>query len=121
MNGACYAGNVALLTTGHETAIFNLAIQANPLAPPSAAGSDKGAPIVILGTRLTMVDCVLSLSRDGHPGPIIAMSQRGLLSKMHCRVDPLRIEETDVPFGAGASRLLYWFRNRIHAPAIALA
>lgn len=91
-NGVCYAGDVAILATGHETPISSLFLQANPWAPPSAAGIDKGAPILILGTGLTMVDYVLSLLHDGYQGPIVAMSRRGLLSKAHRRVDALRIE-----------------------------
>ncbi|MEE4417601.1 FAD-dependent oxidoreductase, partial [Klebsiella pneumoniae] len=56
---------------------------------------------------------VLSLLRDGHRGPIIAMSRRGLLAKPHRRVDAQRIEEAEIPFGASISSLLRWLRLRI--------
>lgn len=60
-----------------------------------------------------MVDYVLSLLRDGHGGPIIAMSRRGLLARPHRRVDAVHIAETEVPFGASISRLLRWLRDRV--------
>jgi uncharacterized NAD(P)/FAD-binding protein YdhS len=76
---------------------------------------DKDTTVLILGTGLTMIDYVLSLLRDGHRGQIIAMSRRGLLAKAHRRTDPLRIDESDVPFGESARRLLRWLRDRIDA------
>ena len=84
-----------------------------PWAPPSAAPIDADATVLLLGTGLTMVDYVLSLLRDGHRGPIIAMSRRGLLAKPHRRVDAQRIEEAEIPFGASISSLLRWLRLRI--------
>lgn len=38
-----------------------------------------------------MVDYVLSLLRDGHRGPIVAMSRRGLLAKPHRHVELMRL------------------------------
>jgi len=80
--------------------------------------SIKDATVLILGTGLTMVDYVLSLLRDGYKGPIVAISRRGLLSMAHRRVEPARIDEADIPFGASARRLLRWFRNRIDAHVV---
>jgi uncharacterized NAD(P)/FAD-binding protein YdhS len=71
--------------------------------------------VLILGTGLTMADYVLSLLRDDHRGPIIAMSRLGLLAKSHRRVPPMRIENTEIPFGASISQLLRWFRGRVRA------
>jgi uncharacterized NAD(P)/FAD-binding protein YdhS len=112
-DGTRHGADVAILATGHDTAISRLACHAPSWTPPSAAGVDRGAPVLILGTGLTMVDYVLSLLFDGHQGPIVAMSRRGLLSKAHLRVDPMRIEEAEVPFGTSSARLLRWFRHRI--------
>jgi uncharacterized NAD(P)/FAD-binding protein YdhS len=64
-----------------------------------------------------MVDYVLSLLGDGHRGPIIAMSRRGLLAKAHRRADPVRIGEAEIPFGVDVSRLLRWFRGRVETHA----
>jgi len=43
------------------------------------------------------------------------MSRRGLLPKPHRRVEPLRIEAADVPFGADLTVLLRWFRRLAEA------
>jgi uncharacterized NAD(P)/FAD-binding protein YdhS len=114
-DGRRYVGNVAILATGHDTVKSNLTCYADPWAPPSATRVDKDATVLILGTGLTMVDYVLSLLRDGYKGPIVAISRRGLLSMAHRRVDPSRIDEADIPFGASTSRLLRWVRHRIEA------
>jgi len=58
---------------------------------------------------------VLMRLRKGHRGPIVAMSRRGLLSKAHRRVEPLLIDESEVPFGSSTSELLRWLRGRIDA------
>ncbi|HLG83350.1 MAG TPA: FAD/NAD(P)-binding protein [Bradyrhizobium sp.] len=114
-DGRQLAGDIAILATGHDPAVLRMACQADPWAPPSAAGIDKDATILILGTGLTAIDYVLTLLADGHRGPVIAMSRRGLMARAHRRVDPVRIDEAEVPFGASASHLLRWFRRRVDA------
>jgi uncharacterized NAD(P)/FAD-binding protein YdhS len=113
-DGSSHTGDVAVLATGNESPVAKFPCDLDPWAPPSTA-VDKNATVLILGTGLTMIDYVLSLLRDGHRGQIIAMSRRGLLAKAHRRTDPTRIDESDVPFGASASRLLRWLRERIDA------
>ena len=109
-----YVGDIAVLATGHDVRSCSPGY-ADPWVLPSSAGIDPDATILILGTGLTMVDYVQSVVQDGHRGPIVAMSRRGLLTKPHRRVDPIRIDEADVPFGAGISHLLRWFRSRVDA------
>jgi uncharacterized NAD(P)/FAD-binding protein YdhS len=113
-DGRFYIGDIAVLATGHDVRSCSPGY-ADPWVLPSSAGIDPDATILILGTGLTMVDYVQSVVQDGHRGPIVAMSRRGLLTKPHRRVDPIRIDEADVPFGAGISHLLRWFRSRVGA------
>jgi uncharacterized NAD(P)/FAD-binding protein YdhS len=114
-NGAQLIGDVAIVATGHDSRKAPAACYADPWTPPSVAAIDRDAAVLILGTGLTMVDYVLSLLREGHRGPIVALSRRGLMPKAHRRVPPLRIDETQVPFGADASQLLRWFRHHVDA------
>lgn len=46
------------------------------------------APVLLVGTGLTMVDTALSLSRRGHRGVIYALSRHGLLPARHERTIP---------------------------------
>jgi uncharacterized NAD(P)/FAD-binding protein YdhS len=112
-SGAELAGDIAILATGHDSRKRPAACYANPWTPPSAAGIRKDHSVLILGSGLTMVDYVLSLLRDGHTGPIVAMSRRGLMPKAHRRVPPLSIDEKQIPFGASASELLRWLRRLV--------
>ncbi|MBH5396427.1 hypothetical protein HZZ13_01170 [Bradyrhizobium sp. CNPSo 4010] len=111
-DGRALLGDAVILATGHDTRASSPG-HADPWASPSAAPISPDATVLILGTGLTMVDYVLSLLRDGHRGPIIAMSLRGVLARPRRRVDAVPIAETEVPFGAGINRLLRWLRDRI--------
>jgi uncharacterized NAD(P)/FAD-binding protein YdhS len=116
-DGSRLVGDIAVLATGHDAATARSAWHANPWISPSVPGFGKDATVLILGTGLTMADYVLSLLHEGHRGPIVAMSRRGLMAKAHRRTAPLALREDEVPFGAGASTLLRWFRRRIAAHA----
>jgi uncharacterized NAD(P)/FAD-binding protein YdhS len=112
-DGTRLVSDVAVLAIGHDTAKLSAPCYADPWAPPAAADLNGEATVLIFGTGLTMIDYVLTLLREGHRGSIIAMSRRGLLSKAHRRVEALRIDEAEVPFGAPISQLLCWFRHRV--------
>lgn len=54
------------------------------------AAIDADAPVLILGTGLTMVDTVLALEDQGHRGPVLALSRRGLLPAVHEETRPFK-------------------------------
>ncbi len=55
----------------------------DPWAPDAVTGLDPDAPVLLIGTGLTMVDTVISLLDCKHRGPIHALSRRGLLPRRH--------------------------------------
>jgi|SRR5215217_635661 len=55
----------------------------DPWARGALEGLDPDAPVLLLGTGLTMVDIALKLAEDGHRGPMTAISRRGLLPAGH--------------------------------------
>jgi uncharacterized NAD(P)/FAD-binding protein YdhS len=57
--------------------------RADPWAPDVVADLDPAAPVMLIGTSLTMVDAAISLLDQGHTGPIHALSRRGLLPRRH--------------------------------------
>jgi uncharacterized NAD(P)/FAD-binding protein YdhS len=59
--------------------------RADPWAPDALADLDCDAPVLLIGTGLTMVDTVVTLLDRGHRGPIQALSRRGLLPLRHAR------------------------------------
>jgi uncharacterized NAD(P)/FAD-binding protein YdhS len=55
----------------------------DPWAQDAFADLDPAAPLLLIGTGLTMVDIALHLRRAGHRGRMLAVSRRGLLPKAH--------------------------------------
>jgi uncharacterized NAD(P)/FAD-binding protein YdhS len=55
----------------------------NPWDARATADLDPRAPVLLIGTGLTMVDSVISLLDAGHRGRIYALSRRGLLPRRH--------------------------------------
>ncbi len=58
----------------------------DPWASDALRGLDPTAPVLLVGTGLTMVDCTVSLLAQGHVGPIHALSHHGLLPLAHTAV-----------------------------------
>jgi len=56
---------------------------ADPWAPAALHGLAPDAPVALVGTGLTMLDVLISLRAQGHRGPILALSRRGLLPLGH--------------------------------------
>jgi uncharacterized NAD(P)/FAD-binding protein YdhS len=88
-SGRTYEVDVAVLATGNfphdDTAAHHYA---NPWSPLALAGLDPEAPVLLIGTGLTMIDTVISLLDQAHTGPIHAISRRGLLPRRHGEAPP---------------------------------
>ncbi len=67
----------------YDTAFY----RSDPWAPDTLADLAPEHPVLLIGTGLTMVDTVISLLDQGHTGPIIALSRRGLLPNRHAKPD----------------------------------
>lgn len=62
----------------------------DPWDLPAIAAIDPDDTVLIFGTGLTMVDTVLTLTDQGHRGPIVAVSRRGLLPLAHEETRPYK-------------------------------
>jgi uncharacterized NAD(P)/FAD-binding protein YdhS len=84
-SGRRYSAGAVVLATGHvpPTSSPDERYVTNPWAPGATSGLDDGAPVLVLGTGLTMVDVVLALRQGGFAGPVVALSRRGALSQPH--------------------------------------
>lgn len=70
------------LPAGHWLA-DDPAFIADPWSREALEDLDPDAPVLLLGTGLTMVDIALSLAERGHRGPMTAVSRRGLVPGAH--------------------------------------
>lgn len=112
-NGTSLVGHQAVLAVGHETQPARgrgIAVRAGS---EQDTPIDVDAPVMILGSGLSMVDAWVSLSEAGHRGEITVVSRNGLLPKAHEDVPPLSIDAADVPFGTSLPYLLAWFRDLV--------
>lgn len=112
-NGKILSSRHVVLAVGHETHSARsrgIAVRVGSEEDTVLPGE---APVMILGSGLSMVDAWVSLSDAKHEGPITVISRNGLLPKGHRDVKPLAIVETDVPFGSSLVHWLRWFRDLI--------
>ena len=112
-NGTSLEADHAVLAVGHETQPARGRSIAVTAGSERDTPLDPDAPVMILGSGLSMVDAWVSLSSASHAGPIIVVSRNGLVPRGHKDVAPLAIEEADVPFGASLTRLVHWFRGEV--------
>jgi uncharacterized NAD(P)/FAD-binding protein YdhS len=63
--------------------LMSSSYRADPWAVDAFGGLDPDAPVLLIGTGLTMVDGVIELLDRQHRGPIHALSRRGLLPRRH--------------------------------------
>ena len=112
-NGTSLVGHVAVLAVGHEE--HPIAGKDIAMRPGSEADTpiDPDATVLILGTGLSMVDAWLSLAARGHRGRTVALSRRGLMSSLHRKGKPIRLDSADVPLGTDLSYFVRWFRDLV--------
>ena len=73
--------------------------------------AETGAPALLVGTGLTMVDLVLSLEAAGYDGSIVAISRRGQIPRSHADYEPAPVDPGDLPDGS-VVELSRWLRKR---------
>lgn len=112
-DGSVLPSHFAILATGFCRDDRRASGLVDPWSRPSDA--DPAAPVVLVGTGLTMVDMLLSLLDAGHSAPIYALSRRGLLPQPHKATKPLKLSAADIPIGSSAGYLLQWLRTTIRA------
>lgn len=83
----------------------------DPWSPALTERLDPAAPVLILGTGLTMVDSVLTLDAADFAGPIVVLSRRGLLPRAHAPAQPGGDRIAERP-GTRASHLVRAVRAR---------
>jgi uncharacterized NAD(P)/FAD-binding protein YdhS len=71
--------------------------RADPWAPDAFSTLAALAPVLLVGTGLTMVDAVITLLDQGHTGPIHAVSRRGLLPRPHVSGAPVPAPQRQLP------------------------
>jgi uncharacterized NAD(P)/FAD-binding protein YdhS len=117
-SGATLQADYVVLATGHDAKPTLSGIPAEqPWGEHALSDLPPDAPVLILGTGLTMVDMVLSLDRRGHRGPITAVSRRGLLGHAHRDIPARQVPEAEIPFGAELSVMLAWLRQQAETMA----
>ncbi|WP_298905472.1 FAD/NAD(P)-binding protein [uncultured Nostoc sp.] len=95
-SGRCFAADRVVLALGNspsappaiQNANSNDDYLRNAWSADALADLDADAPVLLIGTGLTMVDMVLSLSDRQHRGKIYAVSRRGLFPLKHQAAQP---------------------------------
>src|SRR5688572_10069180 len=82
----------------------------DPWAPGAAVGLARDAPVLLIGTGLTMVDIALSLRAEGHRGTLHALSRHGRLPQTHA---PTTARTLPLPTEIEPHRVLHWIREQI--------
>ncbi len=84
----------------------------DPWAPDTLADLAPDHPVLLIGTGLTMVDTMVSLLDQGHTGPVIALSRRGLLPNRHAVPGPVAALPEAPAFPTSVTALARFLRER---------
>jgi uncharacterized NAD(P)/FAD-binding protein YdhS/predicted metal-dependent enzyme (double-stranded beta helix superfamily) len=99
--GTSVRADAVLLAIGHRSPSDPLASKwtgprtrfiSDPWKPFAMTAIEPDEAVVILGSGLTAVDAVMSLSSRGHQGPITLISRRGLLPQPHLPGHPAPVD-----------------------------
>ncbi|MCU1384110.1 MAG: hypothetical protein JWL71_2807 [Acidobacteria bacterium] len=113
-SGSVIDAEYCILATGNDGRPAKLGgASISAWAPEALDNLASDATVLIIGAGLTMIDTVLTLTRTGHRGRIVAVSRRGLLPSAHRDVTAWPLEPAEVPCGAPVSRLLRWIRAHV--------
>ncbi|MFV3130242.1 FAD/NAD(P)-binding protein [Niveispirillum sp. KHB5.9] len=123
--GRSYAVDGAVLAMGNfppdpppgvdKELLGSFRFQTDPWAPKALSRIGKTEPVLLLGTSLTMVDVALSLTDQGHEGPILALSRRGLLPRRHGPAAPPTVPQVPPPIGPSLAASLRSVRAAVRA------
>ena len=83
----------------------------DPWAPGVAAGLDKAADVLIVGSGLTMIDVVLALRAEGHGGRVLVLSRHGILPREHAAYLPRPLAAR--PDFSSPRAALRWIRGEV--------
>ncbi len=85
----------------------------DPWDPHATQGVPPDAPVLLIGSGLTMVDVFQSLTDNGHRGRVYAFSRRGLLPQEHAPTRPLELSANDLPRTTSVARMARWVREMV--------
>ncbi len=88
--------------------------RSDPWSSEVFANLANDTPVLLLGSGLTMIDVAVALQAQGHVGPIIAISRRGLLPQPHSSVPLPSIELASQPYPITTHALMRWVQDEIN-------
>lgn len=90
-NGAGLRADILVLAVSHPPPAIPAPLRpiaaaprfiGNPWTPQALAGVERQGKVLIIGTALSTADVIASLKMQGHEGKILAVSRRGLVSRL---------------------------------------
>ena len=110
-SGEVIMADQVVLATGHDAKLAGRLAAAPAWSDGALDDLPPDAPVLLIGSGLTMVDVAVSLDGRGHRGPMLAVSRREVMPTAHQSVGPLCLPAESIPFGANVSKLTAWLRG----------